>query len=284
MTTTEELRATTIPDWCPGCGDHAILMAVKGAIAEAGLEPHKTIIVSGIGCSSKLPHYVKTYGFHGLHGRPLPLATAMRLANHDMTVIVISGDGDCYGIGMGHFVHAVRRNVNLTLLVHDNQIYGLTTGQASPTSDPGFKTKTSPFGVVEASVRPLLVSLGAGGSFVARSFAGNPKHLRSMIVEGIKHEGLAHIDVMQPCVTFNRINTFEWYRQRAYDLAQAGHDPTDLAAAFVKAAEWGDKIPIGIVYRQQRPTYEEVMPALEAGPLVKQPLERDIRPLMERFF
>lgn len=284
MTTPEELRSTTIPDWCPGCGDHAILMAVKGAIAEAGLEPHNTLIVSGIGCSSKLPHYVRTYGFHGIHGRPLPLATAIRLSNHDMTVIVISGDGDCYGIGMGHFIHAVRRNVNLTLLVHNNQIYGLTTGQASPTSDPGFKTKTSPFGVVEASVRPLLLSIAAGGSFVARSFAGNPKHLRGMILEGIKHKGLAHIDIMQPCVTFNRVNTYEWYRQRAYDLAQTGYDPSDWAAAVGKAAEWGDKIPIGIIYRQLRPTYEELMPALQAGPLTKQPLERDIRPLMERFF
>jgi len=284
MTAPEELRATTIPDWCPGCGDHAILMAVKGAIADAGLEPHNTLIVSGIGCSSKLPHYVKTYGFHGIHGRPLPLATAMRLSNHDMTVIVISGDGDCYGIGMGHFIHAVRRNVNLTLIVHNNQIYGLTTGQASPTSDLGFKTKTSPFGVVEASVRPLLLSIAAGGSFVARSFAGNPKHLRGMILEGIRHKGLAHIDVMQPCVTFNRVNTYEWYRQRAYDLAQTGYDPADWAAAVGKAAEWGDKIPIGIIYRQLRPTYEELMPALQAGPLTKQPLERDIRPLMERFF
>ncbi len=284
MTTPDELRATTIPDWCPGCGDHAILMAVKGAISDAGLEPQNTLIVSGIGCSSKLPHYVKTYGFHGIHGRPLPLATAMRLSNHDMTVIVISGDGDCYGIGMGHFVHAVRRNVNLTLLVHDNQIYGLTTGQASPTSDPGFKTKTSPFGAVEASVRPLLLSIASGGSFVARSFAGNPKHLRGMIVEGIKHKGLAHIDILQPCVTFNRVNTYDWYRQRAYDLAQTDHDPTNSAAAYEKAAEWGDKIPIGVIYRQQRPTYEELMPALEAGPLVKQPLERDIRPLMERFY
>jgi len=283
MTTPEELRSTVIPDWCPGCGDHAILMAVKGAIADAGLEPHKTVIVSGIGCSSKLPHYVKTYGFHGIHGRPLPIATAMRLANHELTIIVISGDGDCYGIGMGHFIHAVRRNVNLTLLVHDNQIYGLTTGQVSPTSDFGFKTKTSPFGAVEDAVRPLSLSLAAGGSFVARSFAGNPKHLRSMIVEGIKHKGLAHIDIMQPCVTFNRVNTYDWYRQRAYDLAQTGYDSTDRAAAVEKAREWGDKIPIGIIYREERTTYEELMPALQAGPLVRQPLDRDIRPLMERF-
>lgn len=283
MTTPEELRATTIPDWCPGCGDHSILMSVKGAIADAGLEPHKTLIVSGIGCSSKLPHYVKTYGFHGIHGRPLPIATAIKLSNHELNVIVISGDGDCYGIGMSHFIHAVRRNVNLTLIVHDNQIYGLTTGQTSPTSDLGFKTKTTPFGAVEDAVRPLSLALAAGGTFVSRGFAGNPKHLRGLIVEGIRHKGLALIDVMQPCVTFNRVNTFEWYRQRAYDLAQTGHDPTDWMAAVEKAREWGDKIPIGIIYRQERTTYEELMPALQAGPLAKQPLEGDIRPLMERF-
>jgi len=283
MTTTDELRTTTIPDWCPGCGDYAILMSVKGAIADAGLEPHKTVIVSGIGCSSKLPHYVKTYGFHGIHERPLPIATAMRLANHDLTIIVISGDGDCYGIGMGHFIHAVRRNVDLTLLVHDNQVYGLTTGQVSPTSDQGFKTKTTPYGSVEDPVRPLALSLAAGGSFVARSTAVNPKHLRATILEGIRHKGLAHIDIMQPCVTFNHVNTYDWYRQRAYDLAQTGYDPTDRAAALVKAREWGDKIPIGVIYREERTTYEELMPALQAGPLVRQPLERDIRPLMERF-
>lgn len=283
MTTAEELRSTTIPDWCPGCGDHAILMCVKKAIAESGLDAAQTVLVSGIGCSSKLPHYVKTYGFHSIHGRPLPVATGIKLANTDLKVIVISGDGDCYGIGMSHFVHCLRRNVDLTLIVHNNQIYGLTTGQYSPTSDFGFKTKTTPAGSVENAVRPLAVALGAGGTFVSRSFAGNPKHLTEMIKQGIAHKGTAHIDVLQPCVTFNRVNTYDWYRQRIYDIAQTDHDPSDRMKAVEKAREWGDKIPIGLIYKEERPVFGDMMPALQAGALVNQPLEMDIKPLMERF-
>ena len=283
MTTPEDLRTITIPDWCPGCGDYSILMSVKAAIAQSNLEPHKVLIVSGIGCSSKLPHYVKTYGFHGIHGRPLPLATGMKLANQDLKIIVISGDGDCYGIGMSHFVHAVRRNVDLTLIVHDNQIYGLTTGQYSPTSDQGFKTKTTPAGSIESAVQPLAISLAAGGTFVSRGFAGNPKHLTALLVEAFAHKGLSHVDVLQPCVTFNHLNTYAWYRERVYDIAQTGHDPTDRAAATVKALEWGEKIPIGVIYKAQKPVFGDLMPALQAGPLVKQPIERDIWPLMERF-
>lgn len=283
MTAADELRTRTIPDWCPGCGDHAILMCVKGAIAELGLDPSKVLIVSGIGCSSKLPHYVKTYGFHSIHGRALPVATGAKLANHDLHVIVISGDGDCYGIGMGHFIHAVRRNVNLTLIVHDNQIYGLTTGQTSPTSDLGFKTKTTPGGSIERAVMPLSLALGAGGTFVSRGFAGDPKHLKELVKEAITHKGLSLVDVLQPCVTFNRVNTFAWYRERVYKLAESGYVPDDRAKAFDKAMEWEDKIPIGVIYKEEKPPFEESVPALAAGPLVKQPYQRDIRPLMERF-
>jgi len=283
MTTPDDLRTTTIPDWCPGCGDYSILMSVKQAIAELNLDPSQVLIVSGIGCSSKLPHYVRTYGFHGLHGRPLPIATGAKLSNRDLKVIVISGDGDCYGIGMSHFIHAVRRNVDLALIVHDNQIYGLTTGQTSPTSDFGFKTKTTPAGSIENAVRPLSLALAAGGTFVSRGFAGQPGHLTQLIKQAIEHKGLGLVDVLQPCVTFNRVNTYAWYRERAYDLAKAGWDTTNRAAAIEKAAEWGDKIPIGVLYKEEKTVYGDLMPALQAGPLVKQPLERDIRPLMERF-
>ena len=283
MVSANDLRSTTIPDWCPGCGDHSILMSVKGAIAELGLEPQKVLIVSGIGCSSKLPHYVKVYGFHGIHGRPLPIATGAKLANQDLKVIVISGDGDCYGIGMSHFIHAVRRNVDFALIVHDNQIYGLTTGQTSPTSDFGFKTKTSPQGSIENAVRPLSLALAAGGTFVSRGFAGNPAHLKELFKQAIMHKGLAMVDVLQPCVTFNRVNTFAWYRERVYDLAKTGHDPTNRVAAMERASEWSDKIPIGILYKEERPVYGDLMPALQAGPRGRQPLERDIKPLMERF-
>jgi 2-oxoglutarate ferredoxin oxidoreductase subunit beta len=283
MTSADELRSRTIPDWCPGCGDHAVLMSVKGAIAELGLDPTKVLIVSGIGCSSKLPHYVKSYGFHSIHGRPLPVATGAKLANHELHVIVISGDGDCYGIGMGHFIHAVRRNVNLTLIVHDNQIYGLTTGQTSPTSDLGFKTKTTPGGSIERAVMPLSLALAAGGTFVSRGFAGDPKHLKDLMKEAITHKGLSLVDVLQPCVTFNRVNTFAWYRERVYKLSDSGYAPNDRAKAFDKAMEWGEKIPIGVIFKEDKPPFEESIPALASGPLVKQPLERDIRSLMEKF-
>ncbi len=283
MTSADELRSRTIPDWCPGCGDHAVLMSVKGAIAELGLDPTKVLIVSGIGCSSKLPHYVKSYGFHSIHGRPLPVATGAKLANHELHVIVISGDGDCYGIGMGHFIHAVRRNVNLTLIVHDNQIYGLTTGQTSPTSDLGFKTKTTPGGSIERAVMPLSLALAAGGTFVSRGFAGDPKHLKDLMKEAIAHKGLSLVDVLQPCVTFNRVNTFAWYRERVYKISDSGYAPNDRAKAFDKAMEWGEKIPIGVIFKEDKPPFEESIPALASGPLVKQPLERDIRSLMEKF-
>jgi len=283
MTTSDELRSRTVPDWCPGCGDHAILMSTKGAIAELGLEPHKVLLVSGIGCSAKLPHYVKTYGFPAIHGRALPVATGARLSNHDMKVIVYSGDGDCYGIGMGHFIHAVRRNVDITLVVHNNQIYGLTTGQTSPTSDLGFKTKTTPGGSIERSVMPLALALSAGGTFVSRGFAGDPKHLKDLLKKSIMHKGLALVDVLQPCVTFNRVNTFAWYRERIYKLEDTDWDSGNRTKAFEKALEWGDRIPIGVIYQEERPPLDESVVALKDGPLVSQPMERDIRPLMDRF-
>lgn len=283
MTSPDDLRTTAAPDWCPGCGDYSILMSVKGAIAELGLDPKDVLIVSGIGCSSKLPHYVKTYGFHGIHGRPLPIATGAKLANHDLTVIVISGDGDCYGIGMSHFIHALRRNVDLALLVHDNQIYGLTTGQTSPTSDFGFRTKTTPSGAIETAVQPLSLAIAAGGTFVSRGFAGNPKQLAGLIKEAVTHKGTGFVDVLQPCVTFNRVNTFAWYRERVYELAKSGHDPMNRANAVEKAREWGDRIPIGVLYKEKRTVYGDLMPGLRAGPLVRQPLERDIRPLLDKY-
>jgi 2-oxoglutarate ferredoxin oxidoreductase subunit beta len=284
MTTSEELRSAVIPNWCPGCGNHAILMSVKGAIADLGLDPKDVVLVSGIGCSAKTPHYVKTYGFHAIHGRALPVASGIRLANHELTVIAHCGDGDCYGIGMGHFIHAMRRNVDMTVIVHNNQIYGLTTGQTSPTSDFGFKTKSTPGGSIERGVMPLILAIASGGTFVARGFAGNPKHLKDMIAEGITHKGASLIDVLQPCVTFNHVNTFAWFRERVYDLKDAGHDPADRARAMEKALEWGDRIPIGVIYKTERPPLDELVPALAHGPLVKQPVERDIRPLMEQFF
>ncbi len=267
------------PTWCPGCGDWGILAAVKNALAELEIPPHRALIVSGIGCGSKLPHYMRVNGFHGIHGRALPIATAAKLANHALTVLVVAGDGDSYGIGGNHLLHACRRNPDITHLVEDNRIYGLTKGQYSPTSEQGSLTVTSPEGSVELGFNPLAVAIAAGASFVARGYVGDLKHLTSLIVRGVQHKGYALIDILQPCVTFNRVNTYEFYNERVYRLEETDHDPHDRLAAFRRAFEWGERIPIGLFYEEERPTHEESFPALREGPLVERPL----RPSLEEF-
>src|SRR6266571_2976501 len=243
--------------WCPGCGDFGILAAVKQALAGMDLLPHEVILVSGIGCGSKLPHYLRANGYNSIHGRALPVAQGIKLANHNLRVIAVTGDGDGYGIGQGHFVHAMRRNVDVTHIVENNQVYGLTKGQYSPTSERGYISSFSPEGALEYAVNPILLALAGGATFVARGFAGDPKQLSMLIQEAVKHQGYALVDVLQPCVTYNKINTYDWYRARAYKLeAEPGYDPTQRDQAFVKAQEWGDKIPTGIIYREEgRPTY-----------------------------
>jgi 2-oxoglutarate ferredoxin oxidoreductase subunit beta len=252
--------------WCPGCGDFSVLRALKLAIAELGLQPHEALLVSGIGCGSKIPDYMNINGYMTIHGRPLAVATGAKLANPELHVIVVNGDGDSYGIGGNHFVHTCRRNPDITHIVENNQIYGLTKGQYSPTSDTGFVTSTSPDGSTELAFNPMAIALAAGASFVARSFAGDPKHVAAMIVAGMKHRGYALIDVLQPCVTFNRVNTYEWYRERAYHVEDEDHDPSDREAAWSKAQEWGHRIPIGILYRSEDlPSCEDQMVALAGG-------------------
>jgi len=272
--TVADLATEEKPDWCPGCGDFGILTALKGAVVDAGAEPHRTVVVSGIGCSSKLPHWIQVYGYHTIHGRAVPVATGIKLANHDLAVIVATGDGDCYGIGQGHFIHAMRRNTDITIVAHNNQIYGLTTGQASPTSDEGFKTKSTPGGTIELPINPIALAIAGGATFVSRGFAGEPKHLRSIMVEAIKHRGFSLVDVLQPCVTFNKINTYDWYKSRVYKVnEEPGYQPTERLAAFAKAQEWGARIPIGVIYREERPTLEDREPALASGPLVRRALD-----------
>jgi 2-oxoglutarate ferredoxin oxidoreductase subunit beta len=257
------------PTWCPGCGDYGILNALKQGLAAAGLAPHQVLIVSGIGCGSKLPDYARVSGFMTLHGRPLPVATGARLANHGLKVLTVHGDGDSMGLGMGHFVHTARRNIEIVDLIQNNQIYGLTKGQYSPTSDVGLVTSTSPDGAFEAAVNPVLIGLAAGGTFVARGFAGDTKGLAGLITKAVQHRGYALLEILQPCVTFNKKNTYDWYRERVYDLEQTGHDPGDRAQAFERAMEWGDRIPLGVFYQTRRPTYEEQVAALQEGPLVE---------------
>jgi len=258
--------------WCSGCGNFGILQAVKKALVELNLEPPDILFVSGIGQAPKLPHYTKGNVFNGLHGRTLPAATGAKITNHKLTVIGIDGDGGAYGEGVQHLLAAARRNVDITYLVHNNQVYGLTKGQASPTSELGFISKTTPLGAGQP-LNPLLLALASDVSFLARGFSGDIDHLAGLIEAGIKHHGFALIDILQPCVSFNHVNTYQWYKQRVYKVEGEGYDPTDKAAALKKAQEWGDRIPIGIIYKQERMVYEDTLPQLKAVPLVKQPIE-----------
>jgi len=272
--TVKDYASAIKPTWCPGCGDYGILSALKQALVQAGLAPHEVLIVTGIGCGSKLPDYAHVNGFMTLHGRPLPVATGARLANHGLKVITVHGDGDSMGLGMGHFIHTARRNIELVDLIQNNQIYGLTKGQYSPTSDPGFVTSTSPEGALETAANPTALALAAGGTFIARGFAGDAKGLADLIAAAIQHKGYALVEILQPCVTFNRKNTYDWYRERVYNLAETGHDTSDRVAAFRKALEWGDRIPLGVIYQTRLPTYEEQEVGLKQGPIATRKLDR----------
>jgi 2-oxoglutarate ferredoxin oxidoreductase subunit beta len=267
------------PTWCPGCGDFAILTALKRALVRLNLKPHEIIIVSGIGCGSKLPHYLRCNGFHTLHGRALPIAMGVKLANTDLKVIAVTGDGDGYGIGGNHFIHMMRRNPDILHIVEDNQVYGLTKGQFSPTSEYGYVTKTSPEGTIERAFNPLATAVCGGATFIARGFSGDIKHLTDLIVTALGHRGYRLLDILQPCVTFNRVNTFAWFKERVYKLEEEeGYDPSRRGAALEKAFEWGDRIPIGVLYNVEGiPTFEEQVPALRDGPLFRQPLNRKVR-------
>jgi len=241
-------------------------------MVELEIEPHQFTIVSGIGQAGKFPHYLKCNTFNGLHGRTLPVATGIRLANHEMLVIAVAGDGDCYGEGGNHLLHAIRRNINVKLFVHNNQIYALTKGQASPTSMEGMTTKNQPFGVFSEQLNPMSLAIALDCSFVARGFAGDPAQLKNLIKEAVNHNGFALLDILQPCVTFNKINTYQWYRERVYQI-EAEYNPEDRIEAFRRSLEWGDRIPTGIIYRNSRPPLEGRIPAIKDKPLVKQPFD-----------
>ena len=269
------------PIWCPGCGDYGILEALRRALAELGVPNEEVVVVSGIGCSSQLPHFMKTYGIHGIHGRAVAIATGVKIANPRLKVVVVGGDGDGYGIGLNHMIHAARRNVGLTYIVSNNQVYGLTTGQMSPTTLRGVKTRTTPFGSLDEPVNPLALALAAGATYVARGFSGDVAHLAKLIGDALMHRGFALVDVLSPCVTFNRVNTYDWFRARVYKLEEAGHDPGDYFQAYRKALEWPTldpvgKIPIGLFYRNvDKPAYEEEVVKLLGG---KAPIEADLQP------
>jgi len=302
----KDYRTKVHNDWCPGCGDFGILNAIQMALFEMKLEPHDVAIFSGIGCSGKTPHFVNTYGFHTLHGRSLPIATGAKLANTALTVIAVGGDGDGYGIGAGHFVNTGRRNLDFTYVVHDNQVYGLTKGQAAPTLPKGEKTKSMSAPAIVQPINPIATAITAGYTFVARSYALDVRHLKEILKAAVLHKGSALVDVLQTCPTYNDINTKEWYAgtelpskaPRLYKLEETGYDGVvkdsqDInevnqkkGQAMIKSFEWGEKIPIGLFFRTQQPTFEEMiasrMPIFKEVPLTKQDLfHRDVSPIFE---
>jgi len=271
--------------WCPGCGDFGILTALKRSLVALGKEPKDILLVSGIGQAAKLPHYIKCNCFNGLHGRALPPAVGAKIANRSLTVIVTTGDGDCYGEGGNHFIHNIRRNADITVIVHNNQIYGLTKGQASPTTDAGFITKVQTEGVMLESLHPLELAISLGCGFVARGYSSDIEHLSWLILEGINHKGFSLIDVLQPCVSFNKKNTYEWYSKRVYKVNEdKNYNTADKLSAYKKAAEWGEKIPIGIIYKEEKPSYEEKTGLNSLEALVEENIENiDIKPLLQGF-
>ena len=263
--TIKDFNTDEISTWCPGCGDFGILNGVKRALAELNIAPHQVMFTSGIGCGSKLPHYLWANEFNSLHGRPVPVATGIRLAaSNKFTVISVSGDGDSYGIGVGHLIHTARRNVNMVQIVENNHVYALTKGQYSPASEPGWVTTTSPEGSIEAMLNGLGTALMSGATFVARGFSGDPRGMAEILARAIDHPGYALVEVLQDCVIYNRVNTNKWYRERVFDLADEDHDPGDLRAAIDRTMEWGDRIPTGVFYENTDcPTYEEQVPAIQ---------------------
>ena len=260
--------------WCPGCGNFGILPALKQALLACGLAPHQVLIVSGIGQAAKTPHYLNANFFNGLHGRSLPVATGARLANPTLKVIAESGDGCMYGEGGNHFLAAIRRNIDITVLVHDNQVYGLTKGQASPTSDAGFTTKAQPDGVHASAFNPVAVAVAMKAGFVARGFSGMGDHLAGLIQRAIQHEGFAMVDILQPCISFNKVNTFRWYRDRCKPLPE-NYDARDWHRAMDTATTWGDEIPVGVIFESSAPPYESHFPACKAGALGSRPVDLD---------
>lgn len=274
--TAEDLKTSQKTTWCPGCGNHGIWFALKNALQRLGTPQEKFVLVNGIGCHGHMCNFVHLYNFEGLHGRPIPVAEGIKLANDGLKVIVVAGDGDTYGEGMNHFLAGVRANHDITLLVHNNMVYGLTTGQTSPTSQHGYKSKSTPDGVIEVPVNPMALAISAGGGFVSRGFAGNVKHLTELIVKAVRHDGFSVVDILQNCVTFNKVNTIHWFNDRVYELEKEGYDPSDRMRALGKAFEFGEKterIPIGVLYQDKRESYQDDLSELSSRPLLEHPVE-----------
>jgi 2-oxoglutarate ferredoxin oxidoreductase subunit beta len=271
------------PTWCPGCGDWGIGIAVKTALAEQNLTPSDIFVSFDIGCSGNMNDFLNAYAVHGLHGRAVTYAIGMKLANHAMQCMVVGGDGGLYGEGGNHFLHACRGNHDITMVVHDNNVYGLTTGQVAPTAEQGYKSKSTPAGIIELPVNPLALAISQGATFVAQSFAGNVKHVTQMIQQGMKHKGLSIINILQPCVTFNKIDTYQYYLQRTYHLEE-DYDKTQMDTALQKAHEViEEKFPLGIIYQSSRPAFHEMIPQLSEKPLVSRDRTNVYRDFLNEF-
>jgi len=277
----DEFKTNCQITWCPGCGNFAVFSALKKALLELKLKPSDVLVVYGIGCHGHMVNYLKTFGFDG---RALPVATGAKLANKNLTVIVIAGDGDQLGEGGNHLIHAAKRNTDITCLLHNNQLYALTVGQSSPTSEKSFKSRSAPKGVQEEPLNSVALALAANSSFVARAFAGNVRNLTKIFVEAIKHKGFSFVDILQPCVTLNYLNTYNYFYPKVYDINEANFDFKNKASAFEKSFEWGEKIPIGIFYKKERETFEEFFPQTKEKPLGKVDIENiNIDNLLKEF-
>lgn len=272
-----------LPTWCAGCGNYGIWAAFKKALIQLGLSPDQFVCVYDIGCNGNGSNWFKSYGFHSLHGRALPAATGIKLARHDLPVFVFAGDGGALGEGGNHFLHACRSNLDIVYVIHDNQLYSLTTGQTSPTTEVGVATKSAPQGAAETPLRPLQLAISAGATFVARSYADDMAGLTQLLVDGINHRGMAVIDVLQPCVTFNLHNTRDWYKEHTVKLTPEYHDPSDRAKALTLAGEWNGKIPLGLLYREDRRTYADELAQLAGKPLTQLVTPQDVTQLLEEF-
>ncbi|MDO8669285.1 MAG: thiamine pyrophosphate-dependent enzyme [Candidatus Buchananbacteria bacterium] len=282
--TNTKLNSKMDPNWCSGCGNFGIWAAFKHAAQEADWNNSNSVIVAGIGCHGHMVNFTEITGFQGLHGRPIPVASGIKIANHKLNVFVSTGDGDCMSEGGNHLIHAANRNNDITVLLHDNAIYGLTTGQSSPLSGKGFKSKSTPLGKIEDSINPLQVALASGATFIAREYSGNVKELSQLIIKASEHKGFAIIDILQPCVAFNKTNTHTFYRRNIYNLPES-YEASDKNAAFAKVLEWGiKKIPVGIIYQENKLTYEQQLPQLNQDILINLPRnQKEINSLITKY-
>lgn len=272
-----------VPTWCPGCGNHGIGISIKSALTQMNLSPSDIFVVFGIGCSGNMNDFLNAYAIHSLHGRSIPTAIGMKIANHKSHVLVIAGDGDCLGEGGNHFLHSCRGNHDITVIIHDNSVYGLTTGQVAPTAQKGYKSKSTPAGIIETPINPLTLAISQGATFVAQTFAGDTPHLISMIKEGINHRGFSLVNVLQPCVTFNKINTYEYYREKTYKLPE-DYKKNDFNTALTKASEVNEeKFPLGVIYQIEKPTYTDQLPQVKEKILVEKERFTNFDQLLKEF-